>query len=99
MRTADQDARAVAMVAVADCLAAGPAPLGAVVGRIEAALGDSPAIRSVAALLQEMARGGHIHLTNDGRSWTVSSAFKPEAAMGNGSAFGRLRQWLGRACY
>lgn len=68
----DLDGRDLAWLAVLDCVAAAPADLGRVVARVEQALDDGESARRLAGWLQEMARGGHIRLSNDGRRWMVA---------------------------
>lgn len=72
LESRDLDGRDLAWLAVLDCVARAPAELGRVVARVEQALDTDEPGRRVASWLQEMARGGHIHLTNDGKRWMVA---------------------------
>lgn len=68
----DLDGRDVLWLAVLDCVASAPAELGRVVAHVERACDDDELTRRLAGYLQEMARGQHIRLANDGRRWMVA---------------------------
>lgn len=68
----DLDGRDLLWLAVLDCVAPAPAELGRVVAHVEHVCDDADLARRVAGCLQEMARGGHIRLGNDGRRWMVA---------------------------
>lgn len=102
MNSSDQpiapaDARERAWAVVEQCVAGGPVALGVVVGQLEAELGESPAIRSVSAFLQDMVRGGRIRLVNDGCRWTVCAAVQGNCLLCRNGALRKLGQWIVRA--
>lgn len=91
------DARERAWAVVEQCVSGGPVALGVVVGHLEAELGESPAIRSVSAFLQDMVRGGRIRLVNDGCRWTVCAAVQGNCLLCKNGALRKLGQWIVRA--
>lgn len=72
------DERQLVWLMVLGSVARQPVPLATVVSRIEGVIMEGMVmgegtIRSASACLQEMARGGHITLTSDGRRWMVAA--------------------------
>ncbi|MEW5726499.1 MAG: hypothetical protein AB1918_01600 [Pseudomonadota bacterium] len=81
--TAALDERELVWLMVLGSVAEGPVPLATLVSRIEGMIldGGGAAVRSASACLQEMARGGHVVLSSDGRRWTVSAGPKAAATL------------------
>ena len=83
----DLDGRDMLWRTVLDCVAMAPAELGRVVAHVERHCDDDTLTRRLAGFLQEMARGGHIRLANDGRRWMV--ALGPKGAATRARLAGR----------
>lgn len=84
------DPRTRAWAALSGALGGGPASLGEVVARIEAAVAEIADDFPTSAFLQEMARQGRIRLLIRHDRWTVQY---PEVNS-SGGPWCRLRRWL-----
>jgi hypothetical protein len=94
----DLDGRDLLWLAVLDCVASGPVELGRVVVRVERVCDDDDLTRRLAGFLQEMARGQHIRLENDGRRWIVALGRNGAATLARLAGRPRHPFTLGLAC-